>query len=51
MKLNKSIKKYLVRRGYDSKYGVRMLRHKEIQRSLEDPISELLLKSIFKVLL
>ncbi len=46
MKLNKSAKKYLVRRGYDSKYGVSMLR-REIQRSLEDPISELLLKKVY----
>ena len=46
MKLNKSAKKYLVRRGYDSKYGVRMLR-REIQKSLEDPISELLLKKVY----
>ena len=46
MKLNKSAKKYLVRRGYNSKYGVRMLR-REIQRSLEDPISELLLKKVY----
>ena len=46
MKLNKSAKKYLARRGYDSKYGVRMLR-REIQKSLEDPISELLLKKVY----
>ena len=46
MKLNKSAKKYLARRGYDSKYGVRMLQ-REIQKSLEDPISELLLKKVY----
>ena len=46
IKLNKSAKKYLAKQGYDSRYGVRMLR-REIQSSLEDPISELLLKKVF----
>ena len=46
IKLNKSAKKYLAKHGYDSRYGVRMLR-REIQSSLEDPISELLLRKVF----
>ena len=46
IKLNKSAKKYLAKQGYDSRYGVRMLR-REIQSSLEDPISELLLRKVF----
>ena len=46
MRLNKSAKKYLAKKGYDPKYGVRMLR-REIQKSLEDPISELLLKKVY----
>ena len=46
IKLNKSAKKYLAEQGYNPKYGVRMLR-REIQRTLEDPISELLLKKVF----
>ncbi|MED5316220.1 MAG: ATP-dependent Clp protease ATP-binding subunit [Candidatus Neomarinimicrobiota bacterium] len=44
--LNKSAKKCLVHRGFDPRYGVRLLR-REIQRSLEDPISEMLLKKVF----
>ena len=44
--LNKSAKKCLARRGFDPRYGVRLLR-REIQRSLEDPISEMLLKNVF----
>ena len=46
MRLNKSAKKYLAKKGYNPKYGVRMLR-REIQKSLEDPISELLLKKVY----
>jgi len=45
LKLTKSAKKLLASRGYDQRYGVRLLR-REIQRSLEDPISEMLLKQI-----
>ena len=47
LKLNKSAKKYIASRGYDPRYGVRLLR-REIQRNLEDPISELLLKNSFQ---
>ncbi len=46
LQLNKSAKKCLVHRGFDPRYGVRLLR-REIQRSLEDPISEMLLKNVF----
>tara|TARA_B100000029_G_scaffold92020_2_gene81951 strand:- start:6291 stop:8759 length:2469 start_codon:yes stop_codon:yes gene_type:complete len=46
LKLSKSAKKILAKNGYDPKYGVRLLR-REIQKSLEDPISEMLLKQIF----
>ena len=46
-KLNKSAKKYIANRGYDPRYGVRLLR-REIQKNLEDPISELLLKNSFQ---
>ena len=46
-RLNKSAKKYIARRGYDPRYGVRLLR-REIQKYLEDPISELLLKNSFQ---
>jgi ATP-dependent Clp protease ATP-binding subunit ClpC len=43
LKLTKSAKKLLANNAYDQKYGVRLLR-REIQKSLEDPISEMLLK-------
>ena len=46
-KLNKSAKKYIASKGYDPRYGVRLLR-REIQKYLEDPISELLLKNTFQ---
>jgi len=46
-RLNKSAKKYIATRGYDPRYGVRLLR-REIQKNLEDPISELLLKNSFQ---
>ena len=46
LKLSKTAKKLLAKNGYDPQYGVRMLR-REIQKSLEDPISEMLLKHIF----
>ena len=45
-KLNKTAKKFLALNGFNPKYGVRYLR-REIQNSVEDPISELLLKNIF----
>ena len=46
-RINKSAKKYIANKGYDPKYGVRLLR-REIQKNLEDPISELLLKNSFQ---
>ena len=46
LKLSRSAKRLLSKNGYDPKYGVRLLR-REIQKSLEDPISELLLKKVF----
>jgi len=46
LKLNKSAKKYIASKGYNPKYGVRLLR-REIQKSLEDPISEMLLKKLY----
>ena len=46
LKLSRSAKSLLSKNGYDPKYGVRLLR-REIQKSLEDPISELLLKRVF----
>ena len=45
-KLNKSAKKYIATKGYDPRYGVRLLR-REIQKLLEDPISEMLLKNTY----
>ena len=47
IKVNISAKKYLVNKGYDTKYGVRFLRRK-IQKYLEDPIAELLLKNMLQ---
>jgi ATP-dependent Clp protease ATP-binding subunit ClpC len=46
LRLNKSAKKYIASKGYNPKYGVRLLR-REIQKSLEDPISEMLLKKLY----
>tara|TARA_B100000678_G_C18130305_1_gene470405 strand:- start:288 stop:1049 length:762 start_codon:yes stop_codon:yes gene_type:complete len=43
LKLTPSAKKLLAKNGYDPKFGVRPLR-REIQTSLEDPISEMMLK-------
>ena len=43
LKLTLSAKKLLVKNGFDPQFGVRPLR-REIQTSLEDPISEMLLK-------
>ena len=45
-KLNKSAKKYIATKGYDPRYGVRLLR-REIQKLLENPISEMLLKNTY----
>jgi len=46
LKMTKTAKKLLAKNGYDAKYGVRPLR-REIQKSLEDPISEMILKHAF----
>ena len=47
LKISKNAKKLIAKKGYDPEFGVRPLR-REIQRSLEDPISEMLLKQVFK---
>ena len=47
LKISKNAKKLIAKKGYDPEFGVRPLR-REIQRSLEDPISEMLLKQHFK---
>ena len=47
LKISKRAKKLISRKGYDPEFGVRPLR-REIQCSLEDPISEMLLKQVFK---
>ena len=47
LKISKNAKKLIAKKGYDPEFGVRPLR-REIQRSLEDPISEMLLKHVFK---
>ena len=46
LKLTKSAKILLAKKGYDPKNGVRPLR-RQIQKLLEDPISEILLKQAF----
>jgi len=46
LKLYKSAKINLAKKGYDFKFGVRFLR-RTIQESLENPISEMLLKNKF----
>ena len=47
LKISKNAKKLIAKKGYDPEFGVRPLR-REIQSSLEDPISEMLLKQVFK---
>ena len=47
LKISKRAKKLIARKGYDPEFGVSPLR-REIQCSLEDPISEMLLKQVFK---
>ena len=47
IRLTKSALKLLVKKGFNPEYGARHLR-REIQNSLEDPISEMLLKQVFK---
>ena len=47
LKITKSAKKIISKNGFDSEFGIRPLR-REIQRSLEDPLSEILLKQVLK---
>ncbi|MBH09963.1 MAG: Clp protease ClpC, partial [Candidatus Marinimicrobia bacterium] len=47
LKITNSAKKLIVKKGFSSEYGVRNLR-REIRTSLEDPISEILLKQVLK---
>ena len=44
MRLNKSAKKLIAKKGYNPKYGVRPLQ-REIQKQFENPISEIILKN------
>ena len=46
LRLTKTAKRYLAKKGYNPKYGVRLL-SREIQKSLENPLSEMLLKNIY----
>ena len=46
LKLHNSAKKYIANKGFDQRFGVRLLR-REIQKILEDPISEMLLKNTY----
>ncbi|MFQ6611802.1 MAG: ATP-dependent Clp protease ATP-binding subunit [Fidelibacterota bacterium] len=46
LKISKKAKALLVDKGFNTEYGVRYLR-REIQTSLEDPISEQLLENVF----
>ena len=46
LRLNKSAKKLIAKKGYNPKYGVRPLQ-REIQKQFEDPISEIILKNKF----
>ena len=46
LRLNKSAKKLIAKKGYNPKYGVRPLQ-REIQKQFENPISEILLKNKF----
>jgi len=45
--LTTEAKEFLVEKGYDEKYGARPLR-RAIQKYLEDPLAEELLKSVVK---
>ena len=46
LSVTKRAKALIVKKGYNPEYGVRFLR-REIQSSLEDPLSELLLGKVF----
>ena len=48
IKVSASAKRLLARRGYKPKYGARPMR-REIQISIEDYLSEMLLKENFKI--
>ena len=43
IRLNKTARKFVLLKGYNKKYGARFLR-RTIQETLENPISEILLK-------
>ena len=45
--ITKKAKSHLANQGFSSEYGARNLR-REIQKSIEDPLSELLLRNKFK---
>ncbi|MBS1538425.1 MAG: ATP-dependent Clp protease ATP-binding subunit [Bacteroidetes bacterium] len=47
LELSQSAKDYLVEKGFDEKYGARPLR-RALQRYLEDPLSEEMLKNVVK---
>ena len=46
LSVSKKAKLLILEKGYNIEYGVRFLR-REIQRTLEDPLSELLLRKVF----
>ncbi len=45
--IRESAKNFLIEKGYDEKYGARPLR-RTIQRELEDPLANEILKGVFK---
>jgi len=47
LELTQSAKDYLVDKGFDEKYGARPLR-RALQRYLEDPLAEEMLRNVFK---
>jgi len=48
LKIDESLKEYLVEKGYDEKYGARPL-NRAIQKYIEDPISEKVLENELSV--
>jgi ATP-dependent Clp protease ATP-binding subunit ClpA len=46
MQLDEKAKEFLVGRGYDPQYGARPMR-RAVERSLEDPLAEEILKGSF----
>ena len=47
LEITKTAKNHLIEKGYDEKYGARPLR-RTIQRELEDPLANEILKGVFK---